>query len=117
MTSTASAITNYSIEIDDKTINTITNYKISFRNINPLLSNSYIMIVFPSEIILRTDSSCNSIYLSCNVIPFNNTLIINTGMNISSNTNISIKITNVINPITTQTTSSFQINTYYSPNF
>ena len=114
ITATPSTITSGGISVTNTSLNAITTYNIWFITVNTLVVSSFIIVSFPSTISL-VGSTCslaniNSLCTVTNATAIN--IVLNTV--VSGNTNISITISSVTNPVTTTPTSSISIVTYYN---
>ena len=94
-------------------VNAVTQYTLSFTTTNALTTNSFISIFFPSEL-TATVGGCttNNALISCSVTNTSYAALSITGA-ISGNTSIVVTFPSVKNPIQAQTTSSFQVYSYY----
>lgn len=111
--SVASQISESGVSAAVTSIGSKTTYSLWFKTINRLISNSFVIVTFPSEISLNTSTSvCTATSGTC-AIQNSSALKVTLSSIVTAATNISISITNVANPLTTTPTSSFSIVTYY----
>lgn len=103
------------VSATNTSINAVSRYTVWFRNINRLISTSFIIINFPPQITLAPGTStCSLTGISSNCV-INNASMLTVDINtvVVGGTNFSIVVNGVNNPSTTTPTSSFSIYTYY----
>ena len=65
ITANSSVLNSANILMSNNFANQISNYQISFTLINPLITNSFIIIYFPSEISILSTAICTSNFGNC----------------------------------------------------
>lgn len=113
-----STIVESGVSATNTSINAVSRYTLWFRNINRLISTSFIIINFPPQITLTPGTStCSLTGISSNCV-INNASMLTVDINtvVVGGTNFSIVVNGVNNPSTTTPTSSFSIYTYYEDN-
>jgi hypothetical protein len=94
-------------------VNAVTQYSLTFTTVNALISGSFISIYFPSELTPTVGAcSTNNSAISCSISNTSYALLSITG-GVPSISTIKVTFPSVKNPKQAQTTSSFQIYTYY----
>lgn len=114
ISSVVSQITTSKVEFNPQNANKLSQYTISFISVNNLISGSFITVLFPPETTLNSNSSCTSTLGVCSANSSTNSINITLSASVAKTSNVSIVITNVMNPYTTTTTSSFKIYSYYN---
>lgn len=113
--STPSTITEFGINVANTSINAISRNTIWLKTLNRLISTSFIMLVFPSQISLSpSTSTCTlSSYSSTCSITNTSTLVIDINTIINAGSNLSVIVNGVTGPATTTPTGSIGIYSYY----
>lgn len=114
VTPSASNITVSNVVFTPKNANQISTYSLSFTTINNLVLNSFVVIKFPPEIKVNSNSTCVSLVGTCSADP--NLQSINLSLNsaLAAPYSVGVNITNVLNPYNTIPSSSFTISSYYN---
>lgn len=107
----AATITVASVSAQNNLAYAIGQFTVSFTTINNLVSGSFAVIQFPSEMSIDPSSTCSTSVGSC--FFSGNTVTANVQSPASGGSIISTVLSMVQNPLTTTASSTFSISTYY----
>jgi hypothetical protein len=111
--SVSSTLVQFAISSNNTSINQLAIYKLWFIIINKLKTNSVILLKLPNQLNTLGLTCAFSAASSCAILNSSFIRVVLTVTALNPGTNLSITLTNILNPVTTTPTSSFSIFTYY----
>ena len=108
---TPGAITSASITPSDYKAGAVTSYGINFTTANPIPQNGFVSILFDSDYDLTGVTSVSGNSGASIDSKDGNLLVIKLGTAVEAATSVTLTVSNVKNPIVTQTTTNFELTT------